>query len=175
MTENCFYANNKTFCKKPKIENDCDSEYLMQSSKVFKAKCFTRLPFKNIITQIKNDIYFLVMDSLSIDVICNDTQTIHMFESSKILNNKCYINTTNFMFNQNSSFDYGMVFENLTESEEKFYKMIDFKITMQIFMLFMNLIIYFYYKINFRINAQNNAINDASNLVKYFGLNQPFF
>lgn len=55
---NCFYANDRTFCNKPTEENECDNQYISQSSNNFNIKCFYKLPFQNIITQIRNEVHF---------------------------------------------------------------------------------------------------------------------
>lgn len=72
---NCFYANNKTFCKKLTIKNDCDHKYLSESLKSFDESCFDRQLIKNTIMQIKNDIYFLVFEPMSIEVNCSNAQS----------------------------------------------------------------------------------------------------
>lgn len=150
----CFYANNKTFCKKPTHENDCDNKYISQSSNKFDEKCFNRLPFQNIITQIKNDIYFLVIDPMSIDLICNiHHQTIRLFQPSKMLNNECTIKSTFFTFDKNSTKDYGIYFSNITTiSQDKFdtntliYLYCIF-IFLFLYMIFISSIIFYYYKL----------------------------
>lgn len=113
----CFMANNRTFCKKQKLRNQCDTQYIAQSSKIFNKNCFSRLQRKNIITQVKNDVYFLIFDPIAINIFCNNSLTeIKIFQSSKIPKNKCSLNSTFFELNPNST-DYKMIFQNSTEIE----------------------------------------------------------
>lgn len=117
LNENCFYAVNKTFCRKPKTQNICDNLYISQSSQIFHKNCFSRLQLRNTITRIKNDIYFLIFRPMTINVSCNGSlQTIHISQPSKILNSQCFINSTFFEFDPNSISDYGVYFANTTEN-----------------------------------------------------------
>lgn len=124
INENCFYANNRTFCKKPKSQNNCDNQYVGKTSTKFNRECFTRLQYKNIITQIQNDLYFTVIEPLTISVSCDgSTQTIEMLESSRILNNNCIINSTFFQFNPKSPKEYGIYFSKINLRYEKYNSM----------------------------------------------------
>lgn len=159
LSKHCFFAQNITYCKKPKNQNNCDNQYISQSSNNFNENCFTRLPLRNIITQVKNDIYFLIIEPLTVNITCNgSTNSINLFQSSKILNNNCNINATFFIFDPNSIPAYGIFFSNLTEnlSEQKLINKIEHKTAIQFycFIIFLciylnvfGIIIYFYYKL----------------------------
>lgn len=151
--QNCFYAKNKTFCNKPMTQNFCDNLYLSQTSNTFYDICFDRRPFQNIITQIKNDIYFLVVNPLPIDMICNGTRKItQIFESSKILNNDCLLNATFYVFDKNSTLDYGIFVQ---KTLEDYGHMLELEVIIQFYIfltfmlfyvIFINVILYCYYK-----------------------------
>lgn len=115
FNENCFYANNKTFCKKLQKQNYCDDQYITQLSNIFDIDCFTRLPLKNIITQIKNNIYFLIFEPMTINITCDGfQQAIHITQPSKIQDNRCTINSEIFNFDSNSTLDFGIHYDNTT-------------------------------------------------------------
>lgn len=162
---NCFYANNRTFCHKLTKENDCDNQYLMKSSNVFNEICFDRQPIKNIVTQIKKDIYFLVLEPMSIDIDCGDLRkTIRMVYSSKILNNKCRVNATFYSFDRNSSRDYGIYFAPMAQNILKLRE-IDLLIQFYCFLIFfllysvfINAILYYYFKMNILKRSLESAV-----------------
>lgn len=150
------------------MKNDCDNQYILKSSNTFDEKCFDRRPLQNIATQIKSDVYFLIINPLSINIICNGSvQTIRMFKSSKILNNTCLINSTFYSFDKNSTRDYGIYFANATTHSNQKYE-IDTLIQFMCFVgflflyiIFMNFILFYYYK----SSALNNSLNNLENPV----------
>lgn len=158
LYENCFYANNSTFCRKPKFQNKCDSQYLTLSSKNFDRDCFVRLPLRNTITQIKNNLYFLIFKPMVINITCNNSlQSIRMFQSSKILNNECEINSPFFKFDTNSVKEYGLFNSNFTENstewdsfqDSELKKLINFYCFISFLLLYivtLSLLIFLYYK-----------------------------
>lgn len=157
--DNCFYANEKFFCHKLQMENECDNQYITKSSKIFQEKCFTKLPFRNMATQIKNDVYFFTIDPFSIKLTCNGSeQKIKLFHHSKILNNKCLINATFFAIDNNSIQDYGIYFAETTIiSHENIDTLIEICCIFALFffcMIIFNISIYYYHK----LNAQNNTL-----------------
>lgn len=150
--KNCFYATNKTFCYKPNYKNDCDDRYISNSSNTFDRKCFIRLPLQNIITQIKNDIYFLIVDPLQLNINCNESkQTISIFQSSKILNNNCTIKSSFYNF---VNLDYGIYFPNIpktgpTKSDSIiFIQLYCFVIFLIIYIVILNFTVCYYYRIS---------------------------
>lgn len=161
--ENCFYTNNKTFCKKLTKENDCDNQYIDKTSNTFHKKCFDKQPLQNIATKIKNEIYFLIIEPILIDINCkNSSQTINIFESSKLMNNNCSINSSIFDFDQNPIKDYGIIFaktakkahfEYDTDVMIQFYCLLAFLL---LYILFIKMILYYYYKLNVLRNSTSN-------------------
>lgn len=117
LKDNCFYAVNRTFCWKPKHRNDCDTQYLSQTLRRFQRKCFSRLPLHNVVTKIKNNVYFMVYTPMTINVTCNNTlQSIRLFQSSKILNNTCDIRSEFFNLTASSAEEYEIFYSNRTEN-----------------------------------------------------------
>lgn len=166
LNENCFYANNKTFCKIPKFQNKCDMQYLTTSSGKFNRNCFSRLPLRNTITQIRNNIYFLIFEPLTINITCNNSlQSIRLFQSSKILNNECNINSSFFTFDQNSVKEYGIFNSNSTENltEWKIFPNSDLKNIINFYCFFsflllylvtLSVLIFFFYRLRSRNSQQ---------------------
>lgn len=156
FNQNCFYANNKTFCYRPRKENSCDNQYISQSSSNFNEECFRRLPFQNVITQIKSDIYFLIIEPISVHIKCNKTQqTIRVFQPSKIVNNECFVNTTFCTFEKNSTQDYGIYFSKATIAAttrdiEIFIQLYCLFAFLLIYVILINAIIHYYQKLNTR-------------------------
>lgn len=160
LNQNCFYTNKKLFCKKPTSQNNCDNQYVAQSSKKFDEKCFTRLPLRNTVTQIKNDIYFLIIEPMTINISCYESNySIKISQSSKILNNTCQINSTFFTFDPNSVSDNGIFFSDSTDNlnEWNLYNKIEQKTIIQIYCFFtflcfyliiLAIVIYFYHKLD---------------------------
>lgn len=147
LNENCFYAINKTFCRKPKVQNNCDDFYIAQSTQTFHKDCFSRLQLRNTITRIKNDIYFLIFSPISINVSCNGSlQTIDISQSSKILNSNCFVNSTFFEFDPNSTLDYGVYFANSTENllEWNLFRNPETRTIIQFYLFLVFLILYLF-------------------------------
>lgn len=167
INENCFYAINKTFCKKSKLQNECEKLFIIKSASKFEEKCFLRLPLQNVITQIKNDIYFLVINPMTIDVKCNASQqSIHIIQSSKIKNNECFVNSTFFTFDKNAVQDYGIYFSKSTEILNIWNENVDSKTLINflcfttflfLYLIIFGVIAYYYYKIR-SINASLNNV-----------------
>ena len=118
------------------------------------------MPLQNMATRIKNDVYFLIIDPISININCNSSlQSIHMLESSKILNNTCYLNSTFFEFDKKIKTDYAIYFStqktgkrmsNDTLTLILFYFLLTF---LFIYIIILNIIIYYYFKIKTRSNS----------------------
>lgn len=165
IEDNCFYANNKTFCNQPSKSNECDDQYISRSSNIFNKKCFTKLPFQNIVTQIRNDIYFLAIYPISIDIICNGShQTVLMHQSSKIINNECFINSTFFTFDTNPTQEHILYFSNQTTLSNTPNLLIQFygiSAFLFLYTIFINIAIYYYYK----ANTQNNTWLELDSVV----------
>lgn len=153
FAQSCFYAKNKTFCNKPQYKNDCDDKFIVKSTSKFDEKCFDKRQFRNIITEISNDLYILVIDPLSIDINCSGSlQTIQLFQSAKIINNDCSISTAFYKPKKNSARNYGVYFSKPTKSSKnsvenviliQFYCFLAFLL---LYVLFINIILYYYYK-----------------------------
>lgn len=169
LNENCFYANNNTFCKKPKYQNNCDSQYLTHSTRKFDRDCFIRLPLRNTVTQIKNSIYFLIFEPMLVNISCNGSlQSIRMYQSSQILNNDCHINSTFFTYDPNSIREYGIFFSNNTQDSNEygiyqnselkslinFYCFISFSL---LYTVTLGILIFFHYK----LKTRNSEILDT--------------
>lgn len=134
LNENCFYVNYRVFCRKLKYENDCDKQYVAQSSIQFNSKCFTKLPIRNTITQIKNNLFFLIFEPMILNVSCGGAhQIMRLTENSKILNVNCYINTTFFNYNPRSLVEYGIYHSNSNTSEWNIFQNPKHKMIIQYF------------------------------------------
>lgn len=147
LSENCFYANNKTFCRKPKVQTDCDSLYIGHSTDKFDKNCFSRLKFENTVTRVQNNIYFLIFEPMTINMTCHGMdQSVRITQSSKILNNDCFIRSSFFEINPNSSVEHEMFFSNSTKNfiEWNLFFNPETKDTLQVFCLLVVLSIYLF-------------------------------
>lgn len=146
--EYCFYANNKTFCKRPKSQDYCNNQYIAHSSDKFIRECFKRLQLKDTITQIGKDIYFLLFQPLTISVSCEDSKkTVTLVESSKFLDCNCRLNTSIVNYDPRFTSEYAIFFGNQTyESNNPFDWLNDAsetaQIVIKIFVLILLLAIY---------------------------------
>lgn len=141
-------------------------QYLTTSSGKFNRNCFSRLPLRNTITQIRNNIYFLIFEPLTINITCNNSlQSIRLFQSSKILNNECNINSSFFTFDQNSVKEYGIFYSNSTENltEWKIFPNSDLKNIINFYCFFsflllylvtLSVLIFFFYRLRSRNSQQ---------------------
>lgn len=158
IDEICFSANAKFFCAQPKVKNECDDYYIAKTSKNFIEHCFTRLPFKNVVTQIQDNLYFLNIEPFSVDIRCNNSvQSIQIFQPSKIEANRCVVNSTFFTIDPNSVQEYGIYFSNSTSSNKETTRIVQigcFLAFVSLYMLIVNAMILYYYRLNIQNNAQ---------------------
>lgn len=59
IEKNCFISNKMKFCQIPQFSNKCEQSIFQ--SNVTSKHCLTKLPNRNIITQIENDLYIILL------------------------------------------------------------------------------------------------------------------
>lgn len=112
--KNCFEALESVYCKTSLQEmNDCFNKIIHNK---FERECFIRLKNQNMITQIGEELYFTVFSPFDIIINRNSVeQTVHINESSKIVEKIRYnITTPFFNFMTNKEDKYEIFYDNKT-------------------------------------------------------------
>lgn len=120
----CFSTITGIYCKHHmKYQKDCDYKIMNEINKIqFDKKCFTKLNKRNKITQINNQLYFLILKPLELYISHDNIDyTIILNETSKIIEHIDYSIKTPFF--QNNEHQY-KIFE--SEETESFEKIFDF-------------------------------------------------
>lgn len=84
---NCFTISNKRFCKTPSNNWDCEIDVM---NKIYSnPNCFKKVQKRNNITQIQDSTYFVIFNSLFMQIKCgNAVFLIELTNHMKIINNK---------------------------------------------------------------------------------------
>lgn len=98
LSKNCLWQMKKFYCAQPQEKFDCEGRAISGSE--IDINCFSRLPSKNIITQVGANSYFLILSPITIHIKCEGWEIIVKIQNnSKILDNfGCSISHANFNY-----------------------------------------------------------------------------
>lgn len=96
MDELCFEYKREKYCEIPRDHRKCDDEYIknIDATKISKG-CFSSFPELNAAIQVYNDMYFNVLQPLTLDANCGDGNYVtYLNYSAKIENlTNCHLKT----------------------------------------------------------------------------------
>lgn len=126
LNESCFENMGNKYCTK--IYNQAYCEKNLVANVESEIECFTRLPRKNMITQIGDTIFFTVFKPMIVQFNCfNGQYLVQMTSHSKLTNNfDCTINTTDFHYIPNSLKKYDIHVMNHTNSTNSYWESEEF-------------------------------------------------